>query len=137
MHSFDHGNACIFPIRISMLIIFQCHFDPNLISQQDFLSVLMKAENALPDTLSDMIFSGRRITFPIVLDDTWCQDAILRYMKTSRTKAVYLPSNIEYLARNNGLIDSRDALQKLVQSDHVSHHSSKFSTLKCSMLIIL
>ena len=40
-------------------------------------------------------------------------------MRSSRDKAVYLPSNVEYLAKNNGLSDANEALQKLVQSDWV------------------
>ncbi len=63
--------------------------------------------------------SGRRITFPIVLNDKWNKDALQRYMSTTRDRAVYLPSNVEYLAKNNGLSDSNEALQKLVQSDWV------------------
>lgn len=84
------------------------------------LSILIEAENALPDSVTDMVFSGRRFTFPLVLNDQWCNDAIAQYMKTIRSKAVYLPSNIEYLAHNNGLANSEVALQKLVESDHVS-----------------
>lgn len=87
----------------------------------EVLSILIEAENALPDTVTDMVFSGRRFTFPLVLNDQWCNDAISQYMKTIRNKAVYLPSNIEYLAHNNGLANSEVALEKLVESDHVSH----------------
>lgn len=70
-----------------------------------------------------MEFPGRRITFPIVLDDRWNRDALQRYMRTTRDKAVYLPSNIEYLARNNGLDGGADeALHKLVVSDWVREY---------------
>jgi urea carboxylase len=66
-----------------------------------------------------MQFPGRRITFPIVLDDHWNKDALARYMSTTRDKAVYLPSNVDYLARNNGLANAGEALQKLIESDWV------------------
>ncbi len=66
-------------------------------------------------------FSGRKITFPIVLDDPWTREALERYMRTTRDEAVYLPSNVEYLARNNGLVGGVvEALRVLVQSDWVS-----------------
>lgn len=42
-------------------------------------------------------------------------------MRTTRDEAVYLPSNVEYLARNNGLEGGMvEALRVLVQSDWVS-----------------
>lgn len=70
--------------------------------------------------MDNMSFSGRRITFPIVLDDRWCREALERYMRTIRNRAVYLPSNIEYLARNNGLEGGpEEALKLLIASDWV------------------
>lgn len=46
-------------------------------------------------------------------------------MRSMRDEAVYLPSNIEYLARNNGLEGGADeALQLLVSSDWVCPHPS-------------
>ncbi|KAG1903472.1 carbamoyl-phosphate synthase L chain, ATP binding domain-containing protein [Suillus fuscotomentosus] len=94
-----------------------CHYDPSVISQADVLAVLLNTERSLPDSALDLQFFGRKITFPIVLDDQWCRDALQRYMRTTRNSAVYLPSNIDYLARNNGLEGGVDeALQKLMDS---------------------
>lgn len=71
--------------------------------------------------MHSVTFSGRKITFPIVLDDPWTREALERYMRTTRDEAVYLPSNIEYLARNNSLEGGMaEALRVLVQSDWVS-----------------
>ena len=67
-----------------------------------------------------MSFPGRRIELPIVLDDQWTREALERYMRTTRDKAVYLPSNIDYLARNNGLSSKQEALEKVVGTDYVS-----------------
>ncbi|KAF8901326.1 urea carboxylase [Gymnopilus junonius] len=94
-----------------------CFYDPNIISQGAFLLVLRDSEASIPEDMSTMSFPGRRISFPIVLDDKWNKEALQRYMSTTRDKAVYLPSNIEYLARNNGLSDVNAALQKLISSD--------------------
>lgn len=78
--------------------------------------------------MNETSFSGRKITFPIVLDDRWNREALDRYMKSIRNEAVYLPSNIEYLARNNGLTNGAEALDLLVRSDWV--HCSHFHLLK-------
>ncbi|KAF9233046.1 allophanate hydrolase subunit 2-domain-containing protein [Melanogaster broomeanus] len=68
-----------------------CHFDPAIVSQDDVLNVE---------------FPGRKITFPIALDDQWNREALQRYMSTTRSKAV-----------NNGLDGgATEALEKLVGS---------------------
>lgn len=81
----------------------QCHFDPAMISQKDVLDFLVEVENSLPDTMADIEFPQRKIVFPVALDDRWNREALERYMSNTRSKAVYLPNNIDYLARNNGL----------------------------------
>ena len=79
----------------------------------------MQIEESLADDVEAMEFPGRRITFPIVLDDAWNREALKEYMRTIRDKAVYLPSNIRYLAENNGLKSEEEALRLLVSSDWV------------------
>ncbi|KAJ7641859.1 allophanate hydrolase subunit 2-domain-containing protein [Roridomyces roridus] len=93
------------------------YYDPTIISQAAVLALILKADGMLPDSMNDMIFPGRRLTFPIVLDDQWSREALQRYMGSIRDKAVYLPSNVDYLARNNGFEDKEDVLGKLVVSD--------------------
>ncbi|KIJ48529.1 hypothetical protein M422DRAFT_59450 [Sphaerobolus stellatus SS14] len=93
-----------------------CYFDPSEIPQSEFLRLLIQAEGTIPTFLTDMTFPGRRLTLPIVLDDRWNREALERYTQSIRNKAVYLPSNIQYLADNNGLEGPEEALQKLTQS---------------------
>jgi hypothetical protein len=81
---------------------------------------MLLANEKIPDMLSDITFPARRLTFPIVLNDPWSQEATKRYVQTIRANAVYLPSNLEYLARNNGLSGTAAALEKLVSTDWVS-----------------
>ncbi|KAJ7032905.1 allophanate hydrolase subunit 2-domain-containing protein [Mycena alexandri] len=94
-----------------------CHFDPTVISQSDVVAHILDVQNAMPHSMDDMTFPGRRLIFPIVLDDRWSREALQRYMNSIRDKAVYLPSNVDYLARNNGLDTSKEALAKLISSD--------------------
>jgi urea carboxylase len=97
----------------------QCDYDFNIISQAQMLDILIAAEKAVPEDVTGMSFPARRITFPVVLDDRWNREALERYMATIRKKAVYLPSNIDYLARNNGLSSGTEMLEKMVASDWV------------------
>ncbi|KAJ7304851.1 allophanate hydrolase subunit 2-domain-containing protein [Mycena albidolilacea] len=94
-----------------------CHFDPLVIKQSDVISAILEAQRAVPESVEDMTFAGRRLTFPIVLDDQWSREALARYMGSIRDKAVYLPSNIDYLAKNNGFASSEQVLTALVASD--------------------
>ncbi|KAI0667169.1 urea carboxylase [Trametes maxima] len=93
------------------------HFDPFLIDQATLLDALVAAEASLPASVESLTFPGRRITFPVVLDDRWNREALEKYMRSIRDNAAYLPSNIEYLARNNGLQSAAEALRLLVGTD--------------------
>ncbi|CCM00309.1 uncharacterized protein FIBRA_02339 [Fibroporia radiculosa] len=85
---------------------------------EDLLYILVEIEISLPDSLHDAVFPARKIRFPIVLDDKWNRDALEKYMRSQRDEAVYLPSNIEHLAKNNGLEGGADeALKLLISSD--------------------
>lgn len=90
-----------------------------VISQAGLLHLLIELASLVPSDVTKVEFPARRITFPIVLDDSWNREALARYMTTTRNKAVYLPSNIDYLARNNGLSGPTEALDKLIGSDWV------------------
>ncbi|TFK46271.1 urea carboxylase [Heliocybe sulcata] len=94
-------------------------YDPAVITQSDLVANLVEIERSLPDSMESMSFPGRRITFPIVLDDKWSREALERYMKSIRDRAVYLPSNIDYLARNNGVKDGKEALALLTRSSYL------------------
>jgi len=83
--------------------------------------VLLHINESIPEDLSHMTFPGRRITFPIVLDDPWSQDATDRYMQFIRDTAVYLPSNVEYLVRNNGLSNAGEMFEKFLSTDWARH----------------
>ncbi|OBZ73034.1 putative urea carboxylase [Grifola frondosa] len=94
------------------------HFDPHVTSQRDLLAALIEADASLPDNMDEMTFPGRKITFPIVLDDRWNREALQKYMRSIRDEAAYLPSNIAYLANNNGLEGGeKEALRLLVSSN--------------------
>jgi len=83
----------------------QCDYDFNIISQTEILDILVAAQKEVPDDVTGMSFPARRITFPVVLDDRWNREALERYMATIRKKAVYLPSNIDYLARKQRALE--------------------------------
>ena len=65
----------------------------------------------------DIEFPGRKIVFPIAFDYRWNREALERYMSATRSKAVYLPSNIDHLAKNKGLrVGATEVLEQLTGS---------------------
>ncbi len=44
----------------------------------------------------------RVLHLPLAFNERWTHDAISRYMRSVRSEAPYLPSNVEFIAANNG-----------------------------------
>ena len=84
------------------------------LSLAEVLSLLRKVELQLPKT-EDMEIQSRIIKMPIVLHDRWTLEAQQLYMKSVRSEAPYLPDNLEFVARNNGLT-SIDQVKEIVTS---------------------
>ncbi|KIR97121.1 urea carboxylase [Cryptococcus deuterogattii 2001/935-1] len=84
-------------IRSSMV-----QFDPTIISRNELLRIMIEKDKKLENT-ENVQLDITTWKFPVVVDDKWCREAVEFYMKTARKEAVYLPSNVEYMAKNNGL----------------------------------
>ncbi|KAI3425770.1 hypothetical protein D9Q98_007745 [Chlorella vulgaris] len=57
----------------------------------------------------------RIIHLPLAFNDKWTNEAISRYMRSVRSEAPYLPSNVEFVAANNGLEgDPIEAVRKVL-----------------------
>lgn len=87
-------NACV---RSSIV-----HYDPKKISQKDLIAKMVEIDAGLASG-ADVELDITVHKFPVVPDDKWTHEAIEYYMKTARKEAVYLPSNTEYIANNNGM----------------------------------
>lgn len=61
----------------------------------------MDLEHSLADSLHSI--PSRIFKLPILFDDPLAKAAIDEYMTTLRNSAVYLPDNVEYVAKANGL----------------------------------
>ncbi|KIR50865.1 urea carboxylase [Cryptococcus gattii Ru294] len=88
-------------------------FDPTIISRNELLRIMVEKDKKLENT-EDVQLDITTWKFPVVVDDRWCREAVEFYMKSARKEAVYLPSNVEYMAKNNGLPSTAvfDALTK-------------------------
>ncbi|WVQ81675.1 urea carboxylase [Cryptococcus sp. DSM 104549] len=88
-------------------------FDPEKIAMKELLDKMVEVDSTLAG-IEDVELEYSTFRFPVVVDDKWCREAVDFYMKTARKEAVYLPSNVDYVAKNNGLPSTavHDALTK-------------------------
>ncbi|WP_459547315.1 urea carboxylase [Nocardia sp. X0981] len=78
------------------------HFDPDLIDQRTVVRLLGELEDDIPDT-AELRVPSRHIELPLSFDDPTIGQAIERYLRGVRADAPWLPSNIEFIRRINGL----------------------------------
>ena len=78
------------------------YYDGLQVSQHSLVSHLTSLEHSLGD-LSKAKMPSRIFKLPITFDTSKEQEAIKRYMETQRPYASYLPDNMEFVAKNNGL----------------------------------
>ncbi len=57
-----------------------------------------------PDQAQDQVLPTRIIHLPLAFNDKWTHDAIAKYMKSVRKDAPYVPSNVDFVAANNGAL---------------------------------
>ncbi|MFC3965732.1 urea carboxylase [Nocardia jiangsuensis] len=88
------------------------HFDPDILDQHRLLGLLTDLEQQLPAT-GDLVVPSRTIRLPLSFDDPSIAEAIDRYRSGVRDSAPWLPSNVEFIRRINGL-DSVEQVRSAV-----------------------
>ncbi len=90
----------------------QIRYDSRVVTLKRLLDALIRAEDTLPP-IDDMVVTTRVIRMPLAFEDRSCREAIGRYMQSVRKTAPWLPSNIEFIRRINGL-GSTEAVRRVV-----------------------
>ena len=90
----------------------QVHTDPARLRASSLVGLLRELDDALPAT-HDLVVPSRRVRLPLSWDDPATRLAIERYVAGVRADAPWTPSNIEFIARMNGL-DSVDDVHRTV-----------------------
>lgn len=88
------------------------YYDNRKISLKELMQLLIQAEEALPNK-DGVKLKGRVFELPLAFHDKWNREATERYMNTIRSEALYLPDNVEFVAKNNGL-SSIEEVEKIV-----------------------
>lgn len=78
------------------------YYDGTRIPRSKLLSYLVDLEDQIGD-LSSAKVPSRLFKLPILFDSAKEKNAIKRYVETQRPYASYLPDNMDFVAKNNGL----------------------------------
>eukprot|EP00928_Gymnodinium_smaydae_P028477 TRINITY_DN21707_c0_g1_i3.p1 TRINITY_DN21707_c0_g1~~TRINITY_DN21707_c0_g1_i3.p1 ORF type:complete len:1080 (-),score=157.08 TRINITY_DN21707_c0_g1_i3:101-3340(-) len=82
-------------------------YDAFKIDAFALVNKLMDLEERLPRP-EDMVVESRILYLPLAFDDHWNRAAIEKYRQSVRDTAPWLPSNIEFMCRINGLEKDED-----------------------------
>lgn len=94
------------------------HVDPDVLPVGALVDVLVQLEAALPAT-TDLAVPSRRVHLPLSFDDPAVADAVARYTVGVREQAPWLPSNVEFVRRVNGLASGADVLRTMVEAEYL------------------
>ncbi|GAB7128982.1 urea carboxylase [Amantichitinum ursilacus] len=90
----------------------QIRFDSQVISQQKLLANLLLADASLPD-VETLKLPTRVVYMPLAFEDSATLGAVKRYSETVKAKAPWLPNNVDFIQRINGL-DSREQVRDII-----------------------
>jgi urea carboxylase len=90
----------------------QINYDSRVIAQSALLDALLAAEERLPP-VETMKVPTRVLHLPMAFEDSGTLDAVTRYRETMRGQAPWLPNNVDFIQRINGL-SSRDEVRDII-----------------------
>ncbi|MEU6700932.1 urea carboxylase [Pseudonocardia sp. NPDC046786] len=94
------------------------HVDPDVLSVRRLAGLLAAIEDGLPAT-DELAVPSRTIRLPLSFDDPVVRTAIERYSAGVRPDAPWLPSNIDFVRRINGLDRSDDVERIMFDAEYL------------------
>ncbi|QYS99930.1 hypothetical protein H0G86_007049 [Trichoderma simmonsii] len=120
----DRISGCV-ATHINLLV----QFEGTRLHQSELMEKLIKAEQRIPDA-SQAKLPSRIIRLPLVWDDSVTKKYIQDYTEAVRSSAVYLPSNIDFVARNNG-ITAQDVLDTFIKARWICVSVCFYTAVPC------
>lgn len=90
----------------------QVRYDSRVIHQSALLSHLLLLEQGLAD-VSQLKIPTRIVHMPMAFEDSATLGAVERYQQTVRSEAPWLPNNVDFIQRTNGL-KSREDVKNII-----------------------
>lgn len=94
-------------------------YDPAAMHMKDLLAVFKELELGVLGSVHDLVVPSRVIRLPMAFDDKWSKDAQERYMHSVRPDAPYMPSNVEFVRRINGLSSTEDVKKTMLEAEYL------------------
>ena len=89
----------------------QVRYDSLTIGQPELVARLLEIEKQLPD-VTTVTVPTRVVHLPVAWEDSATLGAVQRYQETVKPQAPWLPSNVDFIQRINGL-DSREDVRRI------------------------
>lgn len=96
----------------------QIRYDSRTLSQSELMTLLLTLEQALGD-VSHMKVPSRIVHLPLAFEDSATLDAVSRYHTTVSATAPWLPNNVDFIQRINGLPDREAVRQTLFDASYL------------------
>lgn len=93
-------------------------YDPSAIRLPQLLSSLKELEIGVMGAVEDVVVPSRVIRLPLAFDDGWTREAQQRYLISVRPDAPYMPSNVEFVRRINGLDSIEDVKAAMISAEY-------------------
>ncbi len=82
----------------------------------------------------DVTLPIRVLHLPMAFNERWTHGAIQKYMRSVRSEGPYLPSNVDFVAANNGLTGQCWQVQHA--SMHTHTYCNKSAVLVAALLLL-
>ncbi|WP_027016506.1 urea carboxylase [Comamonas composti] len=89
----------------------QIRYDSLVMRQSELVARLLEIEGLLPD-ISSVKIPTRIVHLPVAWEDSATLGAVQRYQETVKPRAPWLPNNVDFIQRINGLED-RDQVRSI------------------------
>ncbi len=96
----------------------QVNFDSRRLPLALLIDILGQAERELPE-IDDMELETRVIRMPLAFDASSTRAAIDKYRQSVRSTAPWLPSNVEFIRRINGLASVEDVSRAIFDAKYL------------------
>ncbi|MBC3944542.1 urea carboxylase [Erwinia persicina] len=96
----------------------QIRYDSQILSQKQLMSLLLTLEQNLGD-VTQMKVPSRIVHLPMAFEDSATLGAVARYAETVRASAPWLPNNVDFIQRINGLASREEVSRTLFDASYL------------------
>ncbi|HTH94560.1 MAG TPA: urea carboxylase, partial [Rhodocyclaceae bacterium] len=96
----------------------QIHYDSRVIPQAELIRTLEALEHTLGD-VDDLRIPSRIVRLPMAFEDSATLGAVQRYKETVKAEAPWLPNNVDFIQRINGLAHREDVERTVFETSYM------------------